>query len=94
MGLVDYGLIDGSGSRISISKKADNLSSTKKIFVSRYVIFRKTFYNKIILRSHAGKVEELVNKTFSHGDYIVEPAGGSGYKTLRLLQGGTTGNFY
>ncbi|VDM46691.1 unnamed protein product [Toxocara canis] len=40
----------------------------------------------LISRSHAGTVEELVNKTFGD-EFTVEAAGGSGYKTLRLING-------
>lgn len=40
----------------------------------------------IIYRSHAGAVEKLARKSFGEG-YKVEPAGGSGYKTLRLVNG-------
>jgi len=45
----------------------------------------------VVSRSHAGKVKDLATKAF--GDkYTVEPAGGSGYKTLRVLNG--TAEFY
>lgn len=37
-------------------------------------------------RSHAGSVEGLINKTFGE-EYSIEGAGGSGYKTLRLING-------
>lgn len=40
----------------------------------------------VVSRSHAGKVQELVYKAF-RDRYKVEPAGGSGYKTLRVLNG-------
>ncbi|CAL2028251.1 unnamed protein product [Caenorhabditis brenneri] len=40
----------------------------------------------VVSRSHAGKVKEVVEKVY--GDKMsIEPAGGSGYKTLRLLNG-------
>lgn len=40
----------------------------------------------VVSRSHTGKVKDLATKAF--GDkYNVEPAGGSGYKTLRVLNG-------
>ncbi|KAI1731660.1 inositol monophosphatase family domain-containing protein [Ditylenchus destructor] len=49
---------------------------------------RETTAKKIVVsRSHAGKVEELVKKAFNQETYTVEPAGGSGYKTLRLING-------
>lgn len=35
-------------------------------------------------RSHAGEVKTLAEKAFGSG-YSVESAGGSGYKTLRLV---------
>ncbi|CAJ0578309.1 unnamed protein product, partial [Mesorhabditis spiculigera] len=44
---------------------------------------RKTI---VVSRSHAGAVEELAKAAFGEG-YTVEPAGGSGYKTLRVLNG-------
>ncbi|TKR92436.1 hypothetical protein L596_007089 [Steinernema carpocapsae] len=37
----------------------------------------------VVSRSHAGKVEELAKIAFP-GEYVVEPTGGSGYKSLRL----------
>ncbi|EYC10084.1 hypothetical protein Y032_0057g2753 [Ancylostoma ceylanicum] len=40
----------------------------------------------VVSRSHAGAVEKLARKSFGEG-YDVEPAGGSGYKTLRLVNG-------
>lgn len=40
----------------------------------------------VVSRSHAGDVEKLARKSFGDG-YNVEPAGGSGYKVLRLLNG-------
>ncbi|KAI6225581.1 Golgi-resident PAp (PAP) 3-Phosphatase-like protein [Aphelenchoides besseyi] len=40
----------------------------------------------VVSRSHAGKVQELAPKAFGN-EYTVEPAGGSGYKTLRVLNG-------
>uniref|UniRef100_F1LAR7 inositol-phosphate phosphatase n=1 Tax=Ascaris suum TaxID=6253 RepID=F1LAR7_ASCSU len=45
----------------------------------------------LISRSHAGSVEGLINKTFGE-EYSIEGAGGSGYKTLRLING--TAQFY
>jgi inositol monophosphatase 3 len=45
----------------------------------------------VVSRSHAGKVQELVN-TALKGEYFVEPAGGSGYKTLRLIN--STAEYY
>uniref|UniRef100_A0A914PHQ4 inositol-phosphate phosphatase n=1 Tax=Panagrolaimus davidi TaxID=227884 RepID=A0A914PHQ4_9BILA len=45
----------------------------------------------VVSRSHAGKVQELVN-TALKGQYTVEPAGGSGYKTLRLIN--STAEYY
>jgi Golgi-resident PAP phosphatase len=46
----------------------------------------------VVSRSHAGKVKDLATKAF--GDkYTVEPAGGSGYKTLRVLNGTACGFF-
>jgi inositol monophosphatase 3 len=40
----------------------------------------------IVSRSHAGEVKNLARRAF--GDkYNIEPAGGSGYKTLRILNG-------
>ncbi|VDK48858.1 unnamed protein product [Anisakis simplex] len=40
----------------------------------------------LISRSHAGAVEDLINNTFGD-EYTVEPVGGSGYKTLRIING-------
>ncbi|KHJ83021.1 inositol monophosphatase family protein, partial [Oesophagostomum dentatum] len=40
----------------------------------------------VVSRSHAGSVEKLARKSFGD-NYEVEPAGGSGYKTLRLVNG-------
>jgi len=40
----------------------------------------------VVSRSHAGSVEQLAANVFGT-DYVVEPAGGAGYKTLRLLNG-------
>lgn len=86
MGLVNYGLVDGTGNKIDPLKTNAN----KKIVVSRYKFTRIL---EKVYRSHAGKVQELVNKTFGH-DYLVEPAGGSGYKTLRLIQNTAGKIFY
>jgi len=41
----------------------------------------------VVSRSHAGQVKELVERSFPNGEYVVEPAGGSGYKSLRLING-------
>uniref|UniRef100_A0A915Q6Q1 inositol-phosphate phosphatase n=1 Tax=Setaria digitata TaxID=48799 RepID=A0A915Q6Q1_9BILA len=40
----------------------------------------------VVSRSHAGKVKELALKAF-HANFTIEAAGGSGYKSLRLLNG-------
>jgi len=40
----------------------------------------------VVSRSHAGSVRSLARKAFK-GEYKVEPAGGAGYKTLRILNG-------
>uniref|UniRef100_A0A0N5AL40 inositol-phosphate phosphatase n=1 Tax=Syphacia muris TaxID=451379 RepID=A0A0N5AL40_9BILA len=40
----------------------------------------------IISRSHAGDVKKLVAKAFGN-DFIIEPAGGAGYKSLRIING-------
>lgn len=40
----------------------------------------------VVSRSHAGKVAEMAKSAFGN-EYVVEPAGGAGYKTLRLLNG-------
>ncbi|KJH46620.1 inositol monophosphatase family protein [Dictyocaulus viviparus] len=40
----------------------------------------------VVSRSHAGAVEEMARRIFGNS-YEIEPAGGSGYKTLRLLNG-------
>ncbi|CAA21725.3 Putative inositol monophosphatase 3 [Caenorhabditis elegans] len=46
----------------------------------------KTAKKVVVSRSHAGKVKEIVEKVY--GDKMnIEPAGGSGYKTLRLVNG-------
>lgn len=46
----------------------------------------KTEKKVVVSRSHAGKVKEVIEKVY--GDKMsIEPAGGSGYKTLRLLNG-------
>lgn len=45
----------------------------------------------VVSRSHAGKVKELAEKAFGN-KYKIEPAGGSGYKTLRVLNG-TAGKY-
>ncbi|KAJ1352824.1 hypothetical protein KIN20_009243 [Parelaphostrongylus tenuis] len=48
---------------------------------------RKDTAKKIVVsRSHAGDVEKLARRSFGEG-YEVEPAGGSGYKVARLLNG-------
>lgn len=41
----------------------------------------------VVSRSHAGQVETLVKTAFGKDRLTVEPAGGSGYKTLRVLNG-------
>ena len=38
MGLVDYGLVDGTGTQIDVSLKVENPLKTKKIVVSRYFL--------------------------------------------------------
>jgi len=45
----------------------------------------------MVSRSHTGKVKELVDSVLD-GKYEVEPAGGSGYKTLRLIN--STAEYY
>ncbi|CAP32407.2 Protein CBG13639 [Caenorhabditis briggsae] len=46
----------------------------------------KTDKKVVVSRSHAGKVKEIVEKVY--GDKMtIEAAGGSGYKTLRLVNG-------
>ncbi|KAM3715788.1 Inositol monophosphatase [Dirofilaria immitis] len=45
----------------------------------------------MVSRSHAGNVRELASKTF-FANFTIEAAGGSGYKSLRLLNG--TGQLY
>uniref|UniRef100_A0AC35TRK4 Inositol monophosphatase 3 n=1 Tax=Rhabditophanes sp. KR3021 TaxID=114890 RepID=A0AC35TRK4_9BILA len=40
----------------------------------------------VVSRSHAGDVKKLVENALG-SDYTVEPAGGAGYKVLRLLNG-------
>ncbi|VDK83692.1 unnamed protein product [Onchocerca ochengi] len=45
----------------------------------------------MVSRSHAGNIRELALKTF-FANFTVEAAGGSGYKSLRLLNG--TGQLY
>uniref|UniRef100_A0A1I7T736 inositol-phosphate phosphatase n=2 Tax=Caenorhabditis tropicalis TaxID=1561998 RepID=A0A1I7T736_9PELO len=46
----------------------------------------KTAKKVVVSRSHAGKVKEVIEKVY--GDKMtIEPAGGSGYKTLRLVNG-------
>lgn len=40
----------------------------------------------VVSRSHAGKVKEIAEKAYGEG-MKVEPAGGSGYKTMRLIDG-------
>uniref|UniRef100_A0A1I7XMN5 inositol-phosphate phosphatase n=1 Tax=Heterorhabditis bacteriophora TaxID=37862 RepID=A0A1I7XMN5_HETBA len=40
----------------------------------------------VISRSHSGNIKSLVTKSFG-AQYTVEAAGGSGYKTLRLING-------
>uniref|UniRef100_A0AC35G2U3 Uncharacterized protein n=1 Tax=Panagrolaimus sp. PS1159 TaxID=55785 RepID=A0AC35G2U3_9BILA len=51
----------------------------------------RPFFDETSKLSHAGKVQELVN-TALKGQYTVEPAGGSGYKTLRLIN--STAEYY
>lgn len=46
----------------------------------------KTSKKVVVSRSHAGKVKEVVEKVFGN-KMDIEPAGGSGYKTLRLVNG-------
>lgn len=41
----------------------------------------------VISRSHTGSVSELINKTFATNDFVVNRAGGSGYKILELVRG-------
>lgn len=53
-------------------------------------IFGTLFFK---FRSHAGAVEHLAKSSFGDG-YTVEPAGGSGYKTLRLVNGTAGKIFY
>ncbi len=63
-------------------------SHARRVIVSRYhvFLFRVTTLFAVQLtssaRSHAGTVEEAVNKAFSHETTkpVVIPAGGSGYK--------------
>ncbi|PIO54476.1 hypothetical protein TELCIR_24161 [Teladorsagia circumcincta] len=50
------------------------------------VDLKDTVKKIVVSRSHAGAVEELAKKSFG-SEFTVEPAGGSGYKTLRLLNG-------
>ncbi|KAK5982601.1 hypothetical protein GCK32_003291, partial [Trichostrongylus colubriformis] len=50
------------------------------------VDLKDTVKKIVVSRSHAGAVEKLAKLSFGD-DYVVEPAGGSGYKTLRLLNG-------
>ncbi|CAI4230938.1 unnamed protein product [Auanema sp. JU1783] len=48
---------------------------------------RSTVPKRIIVsRSHSGAVQTLAEKSFGN-TYTVEPAGGSGYKTLRVVNG-------
>uniref|UniRef100_A0A183C1W9 inositol-phosphate phosphatase n=1 Tax=Globodera pallida TaxID=36090 RepID=A0A183C1W9_GLOPA len=71
-GMVDHGLFDSNGLPISVpSGRGDKLQKT--ILVSR---------------SHAGTVSDLVKRAFVNDStsYVVEPAGGAGYKTLRLIR--------
>ncbi|CAD5206370.1 unnamed protein product [Bursaphelenchus okinawaensis] len=51
----------------------------------------KTGKKIVVSRSHTGKVKEIAESAFG-GEYTVEPAGGAGYKTLRVLNG--TAAFY
>ncbi|CAD5209085.1 unnamed protein product [Bursaphelenchus xylophilus] len=51
----------------------------------------QTKKNIVVSRSHTGKVKEIAEKAFG-GEYTVEPAGGAGYKALRVLNG--TAAFY
>ncbi|PAV75042.1 hypothetical protein WR25_06366 [Diploscapter pachys] len=46
----------------------------------------KTIKTVVVSRSHAGKVESFAKSAFGQ-ETQVEPAGGSGYKTLRLVNG-------
>lgn len=42
----------------------------------------------VVSRSHAGEVSEFLKKSFDVSDALkIEPAGGSGYKSLRILNG-------
>jgi len=44
----------------------------------------------VVSRSHSGAVRQLLEKAGSFGPrskFVIEPAGGSGYKTLRVLNG-------
>src|SRR5437868_962038 len=75
-GMVGYGLMDSQGRRIDPIPENE---VQRKIVVSR---------------SHAGEVEKLATKVFGPSEnvedkepYRVEPAGGSGYKTLKLVNG-------
>ena len=56
----------------------------KTVVVSRFANVHEIQFHNLSFRSHAGKVQDLVN-TVLNGEYHVEPAGGSGYKTLRLI---------
>lgn len=58
-------------------------SSGKKLSL---VDLKDTVKKIVVSRSHAGSVEKLARESFGD-EYEVEPAGGSGYKTLRLLNG-------
>ncbi|CAD6184682.1 unnamed protein product [Caenorhabditis auriculariae] len=49
------------------------------------VDYEETAKKIVVSRSHAGKVKEMAKKLGS--DVVVESAGGSGYKTLRLVNG-------
>ena len=87
-GLVGYGLIDSTGNRLSVPPES---RTPLTIVVSRQVRSVVSNSHHSLFRSHAGKVKDLASQAF--GDkYTVEPAGGSGYKTLRVLNG-TAGEF-
>jgi inositol monophosphatase 3 len=47
---------------------------------------KETAKKIVVSRSHTGKVAEMAKSAFGDS-YVVEPAGGAGYKTLRLLNG-------
>uniref|UniRef100_A0A914I6L7 inositol-phosphate phosphatase n=1 Tax=Globodera rostochiensis TaxID=31243 RepID=A0A914I6L7_GLORO len=71
-GMVDHGLFDSNGLPISVpSDREDKLQKTI-----------------LISRSHAGTVSDLIKRAFVNDStsYVIEPAGGAGYKTLRLIR--------